>query len=195
MNIWTLTTDSDSGTECNVFYSEAAANDAAKAFLSPIWQRHYSDAASVPAMPVDWRDAWEVLSDSSEDWLALQCHAITDHPAITRAMEALAPLAHLIEQPEADASLPLDALRKIRDCAWSATLRLHGNDISAAETAPSCAVRDDVAPASLGSTVNRLILSAQELQQMRELVLMMQHDANYRALYDKLNAATLEMCA
>lgn len=141
MNIWTFTTDSDSGTDCQVFYSEAAANDAAKAFLTPIWQRHYSDAASVPEMPVDWRDAWEVLSDSSEDWLTLQCHTITDHPAIARVLEALAPLAHLIEQPEADTSLPLDVLWKIRDCTWSAALRLHGNDISAAETALSCAVR------------------------------------------------------
>ena len=195
MNIWTLTTDSDSGTDCQVFYSEAAANDAAKAFLTPIWQRHYSDAASVPAMPVDWRDAWEVLSDSSEDWLTLQCHTITDHPEIARVVEALAPLAHLIEQPEADTSLPLDVLWKIRDCTWSAALRLHGNDVSAAETALSCAVRDDAAPASIGSTVDRLILSVQELQQMRELVRMMQHNANYSTLYAKLNAATLEMCA
>lgn len=63
------------------------------------------------------------------------------------------------------------------------------------EAALSCFDPIDVAPTSIGSTVDRLMLSAQELQQMRELVRMMQHNANYRALYAKLNAATLEICA
>ncbi len=80
MKIWTLTpNDDESAPTPQIFYSEAAAEDAATQ-----WVANYWDAWMKPdeEMPADWRDALADLQVKAGflDGIQLGEHDISDHP-------------------------------------------------------------------------------------------------------------------
>lgn len=68
--IYTLTVDDDSGTDTQLFCSKAELDEHAHGIMSDYW-----DAADEP-MPTDWRDAWEVISETADFWVSTGEHTI-----------------------------------------------------------------------------------------------------------------------
>lgn len=67
--IYSLVTDSDAGTECELFTSEADRDARCHALCADAW-------SEPEPMPTDWRDAWAVISETADWWLVVQDHEI-----------------------------------------------------------------------------------------------------------------------
>jgi hypothetical protein len=77
IEIWSLVIDSDSGTEIEIFGTEAERDARCLAVCAAAWQ----DAEYLEPMPADWRAAWETLeSDGCDFWLAMDRHTLPVQP-------------------------------------------------------------------------------------------------------------------
>lgn len=70
MEIWIIHTDTQSGTEIGVYYSQEEANAFALKFCADRW-----DEDEDGQMPEDWTKAYEVVSEGS-DWITLEHHTL-----------------------------------------------------------------------------------------------------------------------
>ena len=78
MTIYSVTWDSDAGTETHVFTSEEARDHHIKTELAAHWE---GPRARTDAMPDDWQDALELLMSRGADWwLHTQTHEIAAFP-------------------------------------------------------------------------------------------------------------------
>jgi hypothetical protein len=68
--IHSLTLDDDSGTDVELFATRAELDQRARAIMSDYW-----DEDDGP-MPADWREAWEVISETADFWIATHVHEI-----------------------------------------------------------------------------------------------------------------------
>ncbi len=70
--IWSLVTDTDTGTEVQLFTTEAARDERCKAIVADWW------GEDNPHMPDDWREALAELSDNRlcDSWLVLNEHEV-----------------------------------------------------------------------------------------------------------------------
>lgn len=86
MKIWTITTDDDSGTNTGAYFSETEAMRVALDWCKATWERAGYGAWKDFA---DWRDAYEEMYDSLTDYLSLEEHDISEHPALKEALATL----------------------------------------------------------------------------------------------------------
>lgn len=68
--IYSLVTDSDAGTDCELFTTKAARDARCLTHCGEAWD--HSDGP----MPLDWEAAWEVISQTADWWLSVQDHEI-----------------------------------------------------------------------------------------------------------------------
>jgi hypothetical protein len=71
--IYSLVIDSDGGTDCELFSTAAARDKRCHELCAEAWERSAAWNDDGP-MPDNWQDAWEVLSESADWWLATHDH-------------------------------------------------------------------------------------------------------------------------
>jgi hypothetical protein len=82
MKIFSLVTDSDAGTFCEIYHTEDERDARCLALCADLWEDG--------EMPPNWRDAYSYMQNRSADWwFHLSEHDLTAHPAV---MEAIATL-------------------------------------------------------------------------------------------------------
>lgn len=72
IKVFSLVTDSDAGTEVEVFGTEAERDARCAMICAAAW----SDAGKTEPCPSNWRDAWETLSETADWWLVVQDHEL-----------------------------------------------------------------------------------------------------------------------
>lgn len=71
--VWSLVHDSDSGTECFLFASEAERDARCLMHMAAAW----SEDGRTDPMPTDWREAWDILSQDADWWISTDEHEVT----------------------------------------------------------------------------------------------------------------------
>lgn len=85
MKIWTITTDTDMGTETSVWFTEAAANARATAIVTN-WYDDWLRADNEPRDHTDWQETYELLQEVSGfiDTLVVDEHDLSAHPDLAK---------------------------------------------------------------------------------------------------------------
>ena len=95
MKIWTITTDDENnGTNTSVHFTEEAANASALDWCKNVWARTMQ--TPWPDF-TDWKPAYDAMYDSLNDWLCMEAHDISEHPAIKEALDTLKLALHRID--------------------------------------------------------------------------------------------------
>lgn len=89
MKIWTITTDTDEGTNTDLAFSEKDANSTALSFCSRNWTKWTGRA--IEDMPTDWVDAQSELLGCMGylDTITVSETDISAHPLLTKIRELL----------------------------------------------------------------------------------------------------------
>lgn len=84
MKIFTLVTDSNAGTFCEVYHTEWDRDTRCYAICVDQW------TPKDGLMPTNWREAYSTMQDrSAEWWLHISEHDVSAHPAVKEAVATL----------------------------------------------------------------------------------------------------------